>query len=87
MWEAAIKMALGKLTLTVPYEQLFPKAIEANGFAMLVPDLSHYYSLLKLPLHHRDPFDRLLIAQAQVEGLTLVTCDPEFALYGVPLLW
>ena len=49
--------------------------------------MEHYEAVITLPRHHGDPFDRLIIAQAQVEGLTVVTCDEHFAAYGVPLLW
>jgi PIN domain nuclease of toxin-antitoxin system len=86
-WEMAIKTRLSKLTLYVPYDELFPGALVTNGFRLLAPDLRHYRELLTLPLHHRDPFDRLLIAQAMVEGLTLVSCDPHFRSYRAPLLW
>jgi PIN domain nuclease of toxin-antitoxin system len=86
-WELAIKVSLGKLKLLVPYEDLFPGALTTNGFYPLVPDFSHFRELLTLPLHHRDPFDRLLIAQAKLDSLTLVSCDPDFLPYGVPLLW
>lgn len=87
VWEVAIKLRLGKLTLKIPFEELFPGAILSNGFQILQPDFPHYLSLLQLPEHHRDPFDRLLIAQAVSENLVLVTNDPHFADYGVSLLW
>ena len=61
--------------------------LDANGFEMLSPSLEHYRGLIALPRHHGDPFDRLMICQAQVEGLTIVTCDPLFGAYDVPLLW
>lgn len=86
-WEIAIKHQLGRLTLKVPYDDLFPRAIDTNGFLLLPSDVRHYSELLKLPFHHRDPFDRLLVAQALADGLTLVTCDPTLAIYGVPVLW
>jgi PIN domain nuclease of toxin-antitoxin system len=86
-WEIAIKAGLGKLALQVPYEELFPGVIAANGWQVLAPDFLHYRELLVLPLHHRDPFDRLLVAQARVEGLTLVSADPHFPAYDVPVLW
>lgn len=86
-WEVAIKASLGKLKLAVPYDELFPGALLTNGFLALPPAFQHYRELLTLPFHHRDPFDRLLIAQARVEGLTLVSCDPHFPAYGGPLLW
>lgn len=59
----------------------------ANGFLALQADFNHYRALLELPLHHRDPFARLLIAQAEVERMTLITCDLNMLAYGVPLLW
>lgn len=86
-WEIAIKSSLGKLSLSIPYEGLFPAAVEANGFNILQPDFAHYRELLRLPFHHRDPFDRLLIAQARTEEMTVVTCDPHFPSYGVPVIW
>ena len=86
-WEVAIKINLGKLKLTIPYEDFFPGALLANGFRELPPDFRHYRELLTLPLHHRDPFDRLLVAQAKAEGLTVVTSDPQFSTYGVAVLW
>lgn len=86
-WEIAIKVSLRKLELAVSYEELFPGAVDANGFEVLQPDYSHFHELLKLPFHHRDPFDRLLIAQAKSEGMTLVSCDSQFAAYGIPVLW
>ncbi len=86
-WELAIKVRLGTLKLLIPYEDLFPGALVTNGFRSLATEYRHFLELLTLPLHHRDPFDRLLIAQAKVEGLTLVSCDPHFQQYGVPLLW
>lgn len=86
-WEVAIKIRLGKLKLAAPFEDLFPGALLTNGFVALMPDFRHYQELLTLPFHHRDPFDRLLVAQARIEGLTLVSCDKQFASYAVPLLW
>jgi len=68
-WEVAIKLSLGKLQLQVPYDSLFPGVLSANGFELLPTDLRHYRELLKLPFHHRDPFDRLLIVQAKCEGM------------------
>lgn len=86
-WEVAIKVSLGKLKLAVPYDDLFPGAVLANGFWLLSTDVRHFQMLLSLPFHHRDPSDRLLIAQAVAEGMTLVSSDPHFPAYGVPLLW
>ena len=87
VWEVAIKLSLEKLKLQVPFDDLFPGVLSANGFTLPPSSFHHYRALLDLPLHHRDPFDRLLIAQAKADGLTIVTCDPKMASYGVPLLW
>ena len=87
VWEVAIKVSLRKLELRMPYEDLFPGVVAMNGWRVLAPDFRHHRELLAMPPHHRDPFDRLLIAQAHVEGMTLVSCDPHFPAYGVPVLW
>jgi PIN domain nuclease of toxin-antitoxin system len=86
-WEIAIKVTLGKLTLPGEYEDLFPATVIKSGLGQIEIRMTHLHALRRLPVHHRDPFDRLLLAQAQAEGLTLVSCDPEFSAYGVPLLW
>lgn len=86
-WEVAIKLSLGRLQLQVGFEVLFPGVMKANGFEFLPPAVEHYRALISLPQHHGDPFDRLLVAQARVEGLTLVSCDVHFPAYGVPVLW
>ena len=86
-WEIAIKSSIGKLKLLDSYETMFPGVLLANGFKFLSPNFNHYFALLRLDIHHRDPFDRMLIAQALAEGMTLVSCDPHMAPYGVPLLW
>jgi PIN domain nuclease of toxin-antitoxin system len=82
-WEVVIKQARGKLHMAVPFEA----AIEINGFARMLIDFRHAASVAKLPPHHGDPFDRMLIAQALVEGLTLVTHDRQFERYRVPVIW
>ena len=86
-WEMTIKVSLGKLQMAVDYELIFPGVLSANGFELLPSALVHYHELISLPRHHGDPFDRLIISQAKVEGLTIITCDPHFPAYGVPLLW
>ncbi|HOC54311.1 MAG TPA: type II toxin-antitoxin system VapC family toxin [Verrucomicrobiota bacterium] len=87
LWEVAVKVALSKLTLPAPYADIFPRQLEINGFGLLPITPTHCAALLTLPLHHRDPFDRLLLAQAQSEAMTLVSDDGQFAPYGVPVLW
>lgn len=86
-WEIQIKAQLGKLTLPKPLRVLFQEEQATNGFRVLPVTLEHVYALDSFPLHHRDPFDRLLIAQAHQEGLTLVTHDPKLSAYSVSLLW
>ena len=86
-WEAGIKFSLRKLDLPAPHEKLFPGLLEKLGFYVLPIRHEHLHRMVTLPWHHRDPFDRLLIAQAQVEGMMLVSCDTHFPAYGVPLLW
>ena len=86
-WEIQIKAQLGKLTLPKPLRVLLQEEQATNGFRVLPVTLEHVYALDSFPLHHRDPFDRLLIAQAHQEGLTLVTHDPQLAAYAVSLLW
>lgn len=81
-WEIAIKRGSGKLE--APRD--LGRAIADQSFATLGITLDHARAVGDLPAHHRDPFDRMLIAQALVEGLTIVTRDPRFAIYGVPLL-
>jgi PIN domain nuclease of toxin-antitoxin system len=78
-WEVAIKIGLGRLRPTRTVEQ----AVEESGFLELPITFRHAERVAGLPAHHRDPFDRLLIAQAELEGLTLVTRDPAFAQYAV----
>lgn len=87
LWETAIKSELGKLELQTPYRAFFPGVLSANGFEILPSTIAHYRELILLPRFHGDPFDRLMIAQARVEKLTIITCDPHFPAYGVPLLW
>jgi PIN domain nuclease of toxin-antitoxin system len=86
-WEVAIKVSLGKLKLHDDYRVIFSGVMKANGFMLLSPSVDHYDALIRLPRHHGDPFDRLILAQAQVEGLVIVTGDGEFPAYGLPLLW
>lgn len=87
LWEIAIKDSLGKLTLPEPFERLFPERLEASNILILPVLVSHLQRHRKLPMHHHDPFDRLLVAQALAEDFTLISCDPEFPRYGVKLLW
>ena len=85
-WEIAIKVALGKIQLDVPFSDL-RTVVKALGFEWLPIEFDQTLVVTSLPLLHRDPFDRMLIAQALAEQLTIVTKDPQFLPYGVPLLW
>ena len=83
LWEIAIKSALGKLAAP----QDFPEKVEQLGFEWLPVRAEHAWRVRDLPHHHRDPFDRLLIAQALVEGMPILTADPSFALYDAKVVW
>ena len=87
VWELQIKIALNKFTIKGELETAVKQEQRNNGFQILPVQLSHALYLENLPPHHKDPFDRLLISQAIVESMILVTADPEFANYQVSLLW
>ena len=86
-WEMAIKVSLGKLTLSRPVGRFVQEQIEANGFSLLEITLEHTAGVASLPFHHRDPFDRLLAAQAITDELAIVSSDPIFRTYGVRRVW
>jgi PIN domain nuclease of toxin-antitoxin system len=85
-WEIAIKVCLGRLELPEPPEICIPRELERGGFLSLPVTMAHALSVRTLPVHHGDPFDRILIAQARIEGLTLVSADEIIGRYDVPLL-
>ncbi len=82
-WEMAIKSALGKLTVRTPLQQI----IDDNQFTALPIAVAHAAATRALPLLHRDPFDRMLVAQARIEGLTIVSKDKLLRKYKVPVVW
>lgn len=86
-WEVAIKMRLGKLTLRESFPEFVEHAVFDNGFSILPIEPAHTAVVADLPFHHRDPFDRLLAAQALAEAIPLVSADPVFDAYGVRRLW
>jgi len=86
LWEFAIKHGAGKLKFDGGLPQ-FHKLITQNGFTVLPITLPHLEQLIRLPNHHRDPFDRLLVATAQTGGMTIVTRDESIPLYAVRVLW
>lgn len=87
LWEMAIKLSIGKLDLKKPFETFVPDQLELNGFDQLAIDFHHIAAVAGLPFHHRDPFDRLLVAQALAEGIPLVSADELLDAYGVVRLW
>ena len=86
VWEIQIKIQLGKLKLSLPLRELIQNQQETNELIISPILLSHVLALNYLPTHHKDPFDRLLIAQSIDEDLTLVSADPQFSAYSLKLL-
>jgi PIN domain nuclease of toxin-antitoxin system len=86
-WEIAIKISMKKYALALPYEDFFRGAIDDNGFRVLPIEPRHTAGLTTLPYHHKDPFDRLIIAQTMVENVPVVSVDSNFDAYGVTRLW
>lgn len=86
-WEIAIKVGLGKLELLGDPERFIADQVARNGFKVLPIGLNHALRVHALPHHHRDPFDRMLVVQCQVEGLAIVSRDPYFAAYNVESIW
>lgn len=87
VWEMQIKAQLRKLSLRIPLAKLIEEQTATNGLEVLPMSLAHIYELGALPAIHRDPFDRILIAQSRVEGMPLVSADSVFADYGVKVIW
>jgi PIN domain nuclease of toxin-antitoxin system len=93
LWEISIKISIGKYLLGVPYAQFMHDSIIGQGFRILDITPRHTEAVATLPIpvvdgkEHRDPFDRLLIAQAMVEGMAIVSDDGKFGAYGVSIIW
>jgi PIN domain nuclease of toxin-antitoxin system len=87
IWEMAIKVGLQKLTLSQAFRQWIDKAMADLGLVLLPITVDHAEIQAGLPHHHRDPFDRLLIAQSQVERMPVVSADPQFDSYGITRVW
>ncbi|MCK6559665.1 type II toxin-antitoxin system VapC family toxin [candidate division KSB1 bacterium] len=87
VWEMQIKLQLGKLKLFAPLRTLIENQQRNNALQILRIDIEHAFALEALPLHHKDPFDRMLIAQANTEELFLLSKDEIFKAYPVKLLW
>jgi PIN domain nuclease of toxin-antitoxin system len=86
-WEIAIKIRLGKYALPLPYRQFMESQIATNAFRILPIEPRHTALLTTMPLHHKDPFDRLLVAQSLAEGIPIVSSDPQLDAYGVQRSW
>ena len=86
-WELAIKTSIGKLTLTQPFPVFLPQQLRINNIRLLPIRLSHLQRVALLPFHHKDPFDRLLIAQSLSELMPLVSVDSVMDAYGITRLW
>jgi PIN domain nuclease of toxin-antitoxin system len=87
IWEIAIKQSTGKLNLGVPYIGFIQEQMRLNNIELLPINLNHIEVVTTLPFHHRDPFDRILIAQAIMENIVLVSADSVFSLYPVQRMW
>jgi PIN domain nuclease of toxin-antitoxin system len=87
VWEIAIKVSLQKLDLGMPYQQFMQSQLAINLFEILSLTLEHGAEVSRLPFHHRDPFDRLMIAQSMCEQLPIVSADPAFDAYSIKRIW
>lgn len=87
LWEIAIKVNIGKLALDKPFNQLFPDELDSHGIEILNITINSLIHLTTLPFHHRDPFDRLIIAQALDEGISVISVDSALDPYGVNREW
>lgn len=86
-WEIAIKISIGNYALSVPYEEFVKGAIIDNGFEILSIEPHHTTALVALAFHHKDPFDRLLIAQAMAESVPLISADSKINAYPITRIW
>jgi PIN domain nuclease of toxin-antitoxin system len=86
-WEIAIKLSIGKLDLGEPYRAFMRREIARNNFDLLPVSIDHAAAVSVLPFHHRDPFDRMLIAQAMVEDMPILSRDLAFEAYPVTRVW
>lgn len=86
-WEIAIKISLGKYELPEAYDVFIEREMATNDFCILPVEPKHTAALISMPFHHRDPFDRLMIAQAIVEDIPILSIDTAFDAYPVTRLW
>lgn len=87
LWEMAIKVSMGRLTFTQPFAPLLIDQLQRNRITLLDILFAHTVAVSQLPFHHRDPFDRMLIAQAIVEQMPIISIDSVFDTYPVTRLW
>lgn len=87
IWEMAIKHSIGKLTFELPFMSFITSQMQQNSMELVNIQIEHLNVVANLPLHHRDPFDRLIIAQAMVEQMPVVGSDKAFDSYSVQRLW
>ncbi len=87
VWEIAVKTSIGKLTMSKPFDELIPEQVVDNEIELLAIHLDDLKLVATLPLHHRDPFDRLIISQAITQGIPLASDDANFDQYNVVRLW
>jgi PIN domain nuclease of toxin-antitoxin system len=87
LWEIAIKTSLGKLELSSPFDQFISSQLEKNAIGILPIELHHLSATTNLEFHHRDPFDRLIIAQSITEHMPVITSDVVFSKYPVEIIW
>ncbi len=87
IWELAIKVSIGKLTLHVSFDTFVDSIASQSGLILLPLLPEHIKAVAKLAFHHRDPFDRMLIAQAQSEGMAFISADSIVDQYAIPRLW
>ena len=87
IWEMGIKVSLGKLDITQPFNKFIPSQLHQNGITQLDIKFRHINEVVNLPFHHRDPFDRLIIAQAIIEDIPILSNDSHFDLYDIERIW
>ena len=87
LWELANKVSLGKLSFSEPFEDFIPEQLNNNSIELLGIDTRHASKVASLPFHHRDPFDRLLVAQALSNEIPMISADEMLDLYGINRIW
>ncbi|CAA9392984.1 MAG: hypothetical protein AVDCRST_MAG22-729 [uncultured Rubrobacteraceae bacterium] len=87
LWEMAIKVSIGKLKLAISFTELVEREIRGNAIGLLAIRPNHLDELAKLPFHHRDPFDRMIVAQGLTENIPIISRDKAFESYSAKVLW